>query len=313
MAFPGIITPCIPRKILVKTTMMRNIQILSLLSVAVGVFGGQYCATIDSSTADGAYGTVAMEIASGKVQYSVSLNLNGFTAATGCDYTQGLSYHIHTYWTNTTVSSSANGFCGAGFTGGHYDPNFACSASSQNSSSACTALGRVSPTYTYSCSTTTYGEGQYSLCEVGDISGKTGLLFPASATDLTFSSAQPVTDYQPPYDYNYKAQDADSLMWSSVVFHCVANANARLVCADFSTTTGGLLNCAVPFTEFSDDETGDDDKGYDENDLVIAVVVTVIVSLILGLIMGYALNRMIKNQLADNAMAGQEATHNGRA
>lgn len=59
--------------------------------------------------------------------------MSDFTGeADSCTIENGLVYHVHSFWNNETVSSSANSFCGASYTGGHYDPSLACSSASED-------------------------------------------------------------------------------------------------------------------------------------------------------------------------------------
>lgn len=263
--------------------LMVKVALMCMLAAAA-IAQDQYCGSIDPTTTSGASGSFAMQVDQGVGQYSFTLDLNNYIGY-DCNFTRGLSYHIHTYWNNNSVSSSAGSFCGSTYAGGHYDPNFACSGSSQNSTSGCTALGRTAAQgYTYSCSSSVYANGEYSRCEVGDISGKNGVAYPTSDTDLTFSLSNFV-DYQPPYAYNYKTQDQDSLMWSSIVFHC-AGDNIRMVCAELSNTN--LIPCAVQLNSFSTNESDDDDKQFTDTDLTVAIIVCTIVAGAMGLAAGYA-------------------------
>eukprot|EP01035_Chromulina_nebulosa_P020958 gene20958-27162_t len=191
-----------------------------------------------------------MEIEDGHAMYSYKLNLTNFALASSCSLSSsGLKYHIHSYWTNGSVTSSAGStYCGSAYTGGHYDPNFACSSSSQEISSGCVNLGRTSSQgYTYSCNTTLYKEGDYSNCEVGDLSGKIGIMYP-QANSLLFSANTTAIDYLPAYIANYKTSIKNAIMWSSIVFHCGANNN-RLLCASFSNTDTAA--CSSAFSSFS--------------------------------------------------------------
>lgn len=259
---------------------------------------GEYCGIFNPLTADGATGVVALQVSDGRAEFSFTLDLNDFQPTAACDYTQGLTYHVHSYWTNQSAFSSANGFCGASYTGGHYDPNFACSTSSQNISDACVALGRVSPDYTYGCSTTAYAAGSYASCELGDLSGKAGRVYPTSESNLVFSLSTPFVDYQPIYDDNYRASTTNSLMWSSIVFHCAATT-ARLVCADFQVSSSALATCSPQFATFSSSNDDDSSDDYTQADLVVAVVVSVVICLFIGVLVGYALNLVVKRQMAE--------------
>jgi hypothetical protein len=197
-----------------------------------------YCATFDADTTSGSVGSFSMEISEGVASYRFYLDLTNFK--TECILSSGLGYHIHSYWVNTTTQSSANAFCGKSLTGNHFDPNLACSTASQSSGSGglCAAISRTSPDYTYSCSNTNYQKGDYSMCEVGDLSGKFGKAL-ESSTDGTaiFSQQDILSDYVPAYDFNYlTTSDPTSIQWASMVFHCAdgtSNNGARLVCAKF--------------------------------------------------------------------------------
>lgn len=126
----------------------------------------QYCGTFRAEEAGDASGYFAMKISNGEAKYSFDVDLTSFALTSACPtlLTSGLKYHIHSYWKNTTVSSSAGSkYCGSSFTGGHYDPNYACSASSQGASSGCVNLNRTSSRgYSYTCNTTINSAGEYS-------------------------------------------------------------------------------------------------------------------------------------------------------
>ena len=196
-----------------------------------------YCATIQSNTASGASGYFSAKIYNGTGSYYFYLDLTHFNTGT-CDLTKGLTYHFHTYWKNTSVTSSSHTYCGSGFTGFHFDPNFACGPNSQDANTGkCAALGRTAtstPPYIYSCNTTNYKNGRYAFCETGDTSNKFGHSIANPGTRI-FQELTPLIDYQPPYDANYKQGDVMSYQWQSIVFHC-AESNARLVCAEFIQT-----------------------------------------------------------------------------
>lgn len=248
----------------------------------------QFCAEILSEEASGASGYVALKILNGIATYSFNLDLNSFKNSTPCNLEDGLKFHVHSYWNSNTNFSAANAMCGASYTGGHYDPNFACSTSSQSYSTQCTELGRIPPSYTYSCNATTYEKGKYSMCEVGDISGKHGTAMPASAENLLFSVAN-FNDYLPPYVYNYLRQDSTSLMWTSFVFHCAQNSN-RLVCAKFSTTN--FVPCSSAFESMSSSTSSSSSNGkYSAGDIAISVIIPSFVFLGLGLLFGFMCSR----------------------
>ena len=125
-----------------------------------------YCGYIDRSEAEGAHGYFMMKSGKGEMAYSMRIDMSKFSNSGECDLTQGISYHIHSYWYNASVDSSASDYCGSDYTGGHYDPGLACSSKSEYADSLCTDLGRTSSDgYTYSCSTDNYSSKKYALCE----------------------------------------------------------------------------------------------------------------------------------------------------
>lgn len=188
----------------------------------------QYCATIDPAYSSGATGYVSMQICNGYAIYDLHLDLTDFPSDIyGCDYSQGLNYHIHSYWFDNNANSSWGSDCGASITGGHYDPYYACSVYSQSYSTYCAEIGRTTDNgYYYNCN---YNENKNS-CEVGDISGKNGILMPSDG-GVVFTLSFPFVDYLPPIVMDYNS-DGKSLPWTSVVFHCPAT-NSRLLCAKF--------------------------------------------------------------------------------
>jgi len=209
-----------------------------LLLFAKSVFGASYCATISSSSAPGASGYFQLDIVNGTSTHEFYLDLSQFS--TTCDLSLGLTYHIHSYWKNTTTSSGTNGYCGSGYTGGHFDPNLACGPASEDASSSCSSLGRTSSSgYTYGCSKTLFKAGQYGVCEVGDLSGKYGLIMRKSLTSNIFARTVTWADYLPPYIANYDTTTSIIKPWTSIVFHCTTGA--RLVCAKFVQSDEGCM------------------------------------------------------------------------
>jgi hypothetical protein len=213
------------------------LSFLTFLSFFLLIESRKYCAKILPSQSNGADGYFSASIENGRANYTYSLDLTHFNTGT-CNLTKGLTYHFHTYWKNTSTTSGANGYCGTSYTGYHFDPNLACGPNSEDSKTGkCAALGRTStsiPPYQYSCNTTNYQNGRYAFCETGDISNKFGKAYAQPSTRI-FQQLTILTDYQPPYDANYKQGDALSYQWQSIVFHC-AESNARLVCAEFVLT-----------------------------------------------------------------------------
>ena len=196
----------------------------------------QYCARFTAAQTGGASGYFYMQVANGRATYSYNVNLTGMSQAssicTASPVSSGLKYHIHSDWTNMTSTSSGGPTqCGASITGGHYDPTYACSSVSQYISSTCATLQRTSSLgYTYTCNSTLYNTGDYSECEVGDLSGKFGLSIGTMGS--TMFSATGVMDNTPPYIANYRNNLKNADGWSSVVFHC---GSTRLVCAELTT------------------------------------------------------------------------------
>jgi hypothetical protein len=257
------------------------------VSFFLPISGSKYCASIDSTTASGASGYFSIQFSPGLANYSYLLDLTHFDAGT-CDLSLGLTYHIHSYWTNTSVSSSANSFCGTGSTyaGGHFDPNLACGPNSQDASGLCVNLGRTStsvPAYTYSCSPSNYQSGRYAYCELGDLSNKFGRAYSDSGTRL-FQQSTPLMDFQPPYEANYKQGDALSYQWQSVVFHCGAT-NSRLVCAEFLVLGEGE-ECGASSKSKSDDESGGQWSSGEWNSLAKLLVGLTVGLVVVGSIVG---------------------------
>eukprot|EP01036_Dinobryon_divergens_P028961 gene28961-37999_t len=202
----------------------------------------QFCASITPDQAAGASGFVAMDIEGGSAFVSVNLDLTNYALPAACpDISKGLNYHIHSYWKDDTRMSSANANCGASFTGGHYDPNFACGPASQSIATICPLLNRTKTAqYTYNCN---YKGGDYSSCEVGDISGKIGSLQPTVPNGRVFTLPLFI-DFQPAYVFSYNKKVVTSLPWQSIVFHCPNAAGTRLVCAQFSPKELGACQSA---------------------------------------------------------------------
>ena len=221
--------------------------------------GEEYCAKFDTG---GVSGSFAISVENGLGTYSYYVDLTSFD--TPCLLSSGISYHLHSFWTDGEANSGTNGGCGGAFTGGHYDPNLACGGASQGQGAGglCQAIDRSSPQYTYSCDCSS---GDYSTCEVGDFAGKFGKAMETGAGSMIFSK-QDMADVVPPYDFNYlTASEPTSNQWASIVFHCAdgtSNNGARLVCAKFvpyssvdDPTCGSAPDlsdtCLGPFPGFS--------------------------------------------------------------
>lgn len=215
-------------------------SLLLLVSATISN-SSNYCAEIDSHESNGAKGHFAMQISSGRATYSYRVDLTKFDLDDQlCDLSQGMYYHIHSYWVSSNDSAAGATLCGASNTGGHYDPNLACGYSS----TACELLNRSSSS-SYKCNHEDYMNGKYQFCQIGDLSGKFGKAMPTSS-DLVFQESL-LIDYSPPYISNYLQDDSISSMWSSIVFHC--SDNTRLLCAKFKVVSGVHWgNCILPDT-----------------------------------------------------------------
>lgn len=235
--------------------MIQSSAAALLLLLSAGVSRAQdkmvtFCGQFKSSEAMGAEGYLQATFTPGNVAYSYQLDLTQFDFDTAigpngvntCSLENGLAWHIHTNWTNP-MQYSAAGPAGCTSTGGHYDPNFACSSKSQSASTDCVALNRVAPDYVYECSPTAYSQMHYSYCETGDLSGKFGKAMETKPGSLLFKHTDPFTDVQPVYGINYMSADDLSNQWASVVFHCGDAAGTRLVCALMTPLPAGQTAC----------------------------------------------------------------------
>lgn len=206
-----------------------------------------YCASFDVKHS-GVNGYFAMTIdeQTGLSYYDFKVDLTQYPNPSKCNLNNKLKYHIHSYWTNTTSTNTyVISTCGA--TGGHFDPYLACSQSSQYQTSPatypgplCPLLNRVAPNYTYPCSATNFNGGNLQGCEVGDLSGKFGLISNTSYGIYESSSISGPVLIDPLgpaiMDYgNDLPQTVTSYtnMWNSIVFHCNDATNTRLFCAQF--------------------------------------------------------------------------------
>ena len=199
------------------------------LNLIIRCEAAEYTAHFINTTSGGASGFFRMNILNGSASYNFQIDLSNFD--TSCDISQGLKYHIHSYWKNNASDSAANEQCGKIYTGGHFDPYLACSSSSQDAMTLCKSLNRTaSQGYQYNCSNEVFHQGYYGYCEVGDLSGKFGLA-PRSSAKI-FSSDSKEIDFLPPFDNNFNTNLAIFKPWTSIVFHCPQN-DARLICAKF--------------------------------------------------------------------------------
>ena len=197
--------------------------------VALGFPSGtDFCATFEAASA-GAQGGFALRVDEAKGLSSYYFDIDTSKFSTTCDLSKGLKYHIHSYWTSTSSSSSV---CGNDVAGAHLDPNFACSSVSQYAVEPlmCDKLSRTaSQGYTYNCTVASFQEqGNLNACEVGDLSGKFGLSISQGAG--VFRPPKNAVLYDPlgPIQFQYGKVTG----WKSVVFHCNDEAKTRLFCAE---------------------------------------------------------------------------------
>jgi len=126
------------------------------------------------------------------------------------------------------VSLNAPG-CGAGVTGGHYDPTFACGGASQNNANGICAILRATNQApagnglvkgAYACTNT-----DQSQCEIGDQSGKMGKIM-ASGARRRRKRMQKFNDKW--------MEPISNLDGRSLVLHCCSAAGCgdRLACAN---------------------------------------------------------------------------------
>lgn len=111
-----------------------TLALIAICIVSQVAAQSNYCGEISASETAGASGYLSLTIGTGVAYYKPYLDLTQWSllSAQTCDTSQ-LTYHIHSYWTNSTASSSHTSYCASTITGGHYDPNLACGPSSQNS------------------------------------------------------------------------------------------------------------------------------------------------------------------------------------
>jgi hypothetical protein len=140
-------------------------------------------------------------------------------------------------------------------------------------------LGRTSTDgYTYECSTSVYDQGGYDLCEVGDLSGKLGVLYPKGSSNAYFEKSQ-LQDSYPPFASNYRTSDEITDMWSSIAVSCNED-DTTLICARLHFSDD---ECDTK--PFSDDYISDDvfENGWDLT-LIIFAAVILLVMLVLTVI-----------------------------
>jgi hypothetical protein len=187
--------------------------------------------TASKKTAESPYGTIEFL---GDGSHTISLDVTSIqadlTAISSTCISGGLKYHIHQKWTHTDASYKVGSTdCGAGPTGGHYDPTLACSGVTDNalcfSKGGCvngSSLGMDGTTY--SC---VGGDTDPYKCEVSDLSNMFGnIAFPAGttvSTPVNTATSSMFGKYQP------IMPSLAMLEGKSIVFHC-ATGGARALC-----------------------------------------------------------------------------------
>jgi hypothetical protein len=152
------------------------------------------------------------------------------------------------------------------------------------------------------------------LSEVGDLSGKFGKSI--AATGSTTYREDLLVDYYPPIIANYKTDIKNSIMWSSIVFHCGDSTSTRLFCADLSTVDTDA--CAAAFSSFDtsptamptlmpsiaptsgEDNTDDGDPAVERT--TVTITLSVIVGVVIGVIMSQVLTYFIVLRQAKESM-----------
>lgn len=135
-----------------------------------------------------------------------------------CKYPARLfGWHLHALWKNRMDSAFMDS-CGPLYTGGHYDPTFACGKASQYANSKmCKERTKL-----YRCTPETYHEHGIS-CEMGDFSGKFGPLQVTDKNKMVLRSN---------VDYFFPPLGLRDNQWSLVVhLQCPEHGNPRIFCA----------------------------------------------------------------------------------
>ena len=212
---------------------------IAILLWSSSAHGRQFCTNIyvasqNNTVSKKSVGYFWMMVDNGTAEYSYNIDLS---SVINCNLTlyPSVGYHIHT----STLSGSSMHSCAN--TGSHYDPNLACSESSEFHGSLCKALNRTTVNgYQYRCRTVPPRDKYVSptgTCEVGDLSGKFGKT--AVGMRRIIRTHSNLIDVLPPYQYNFRTETPlISAGWSSVVFHCGNPSGTRIACGDFRVVCG---------------------------------------------------------------------------
>lgn len=130
-----------------------------------------------------------------------------------------LNWHIHADWKHTDKSSAAGADdCGGSYTGGHWDPVYACGPATSHNSTICPE--QVKSDYSTSCQLA--NDDSYS-CELGDFGSRLGKSsFTNNVWKQTYS--------------NVIGVDVSGTQKRSIVFHC---GSPRVFCAEFKEVVSG--------------------------------------------------------------------------
>jgi hypothetical protein len=178
----------------------------------------------------GRYGTFDLEISAddGTMKWSSSLQ-NIKMLETELNVTiSSLNYHLHQQWTDNNTDVAIGGVgCGPNITGNHYDPFFGCGPASGVPTDQCLAIGKAKNATRYNCNPAVYGSRAYNECEVGDLSGKNGVILVTADGRATSTRAipDPLPVIAAQYVTDRTVNKADQ--FASIVYHI---GSPRVLC-----------------------------------------------------------------------------------
>lgn len=228
----------------------------------------------------GVSGYFDLDISEGSAVYDWYFDVTDLES--DCSVEEGLMMHVHSDWEGfATDQTSSAAACGGA--GGHYDPTLAC-ASASSMSYECGLLNRTSSDgYAYACNPTDFSAGLQYQCEVGDIAGKLGTLFPDSGTDNRIYSGSLVDPF-PPSAVNFggvDAADGIATAWQSLVLHC-PSSGARLLCAQFTP-----LSCSDSSNDNTSEQVEMSSGEFAGIILGVSFVMAVLVVFVFICVLGY--------------------------
>jgi len=307
-----------------KLMLLLQLLIINIIIILIDSFPSSqsYCSLFDIKESGVAgYFTITIDENTGLSYYDFNLDLTSYYKSNPntCNLSNGLKYHIHSFWTNNTATSSNS--CST--CGGHFDPYLACSSSSQYQNSPitypgplCKAINRATPNYTYPCTTTSFSEeGNLQSCEVGDLSGKFGLVYNSSVSPLIFKSSSLFSDPLGPSNYTYGGVDISqqivteyTSVWSSIVFHCNdPPANTKLFCSQLLISN--VESCVALGATLSPTTNQNSSKNKScWFEIGVTVVVCIIVFLAILLIIKYGYQKNHNNNI-DKSMSDPLINH----